>query len=116
MKVSQPTSSPVQTNDTPTPKGAEAKGTERTQKAHHTKRSEKADAPAEASRSSTTGAETEISAKGKELAKAREVASSAPDVREEKIAEIKQRMAGGNFKVDPHAVAERMVDQHLAEH
>jgi negative regulator of flagellin synthesis FlgM len=55
----------------------------------------------------------EISDKGKEFAKAKAAASAAPDVREEKIAALKARIADGKYKVDADAVADRMVDEHL---
>jgi flagellar biosynthesis anti-sigma factor FlgM len=59
-------------------------------------------------------ARPEISAKGRELAQAKEVASNAPDVREEKIAKLKEMISAGKYKVDSHAVADRMVDEHLS--
>lgn len=59
-------------------------------------------------------ARPEISAKGREFAQAKEVASHAPDVREEKIARLKEMINAGKYKVDAHAVADRMVDEHLS--
>lgn len=59
-------------------------------------------------------ARPEISGKARELAQAKEVASGAPDVREEKIAKLKEMIANGKYKVDAHAVADRMVDEHLS--
>jgi negative regulator of flagellin synthesis FlgM len=58
-------------------------------------------------------AKAEISAKGKEFAKAKAIANNAPDVREEKIAALKKRIAEGHYKVDADAIADRMVDEHL---
>ena len=59
------------------------------------------------------GTRAEISAKAHELAKAKAAASDTPDVREEKIAELKSRIAAGKYHVDPEAVADRMVDEHM---
>jgi negative regulator of flagellin synthesis FlgM len=56
----------------------------------------------------------EISGKARERATAKKVASETPDVREAKIAELKERIAAGHYKVDPKAVADRMVDEHLS--
>jgi negative regulator of flagellin synthesis FlgM len=56
----------------------------------------------------------EISSKARELASAKAAASGAPDVREAKIAELKERIAAGKYKVDAKAVADRMVDDHLS--
>lgn len=62
---------------------------------------------------SSGGARAEISAKGREFAAAKAVADGAPDVREEKIAELKRKIAAGQYKVDADAVADRMVDDHI---
>jgi negative regulator of flagellin synthesis FlgM len=57
---------------------------------------------------------TDISARGKEFARAKEVASGAPDVREEKIAELKRRIEAGHYHVDADKIADKLVDDHLA--
>jgi negative regulator of flagellin synthesis FlgM len=56
----------------------------------------------------------EISSKARELSEAKAAASGAPDVREAKIAALKERIAAGKYNVDPKAVADRMVDEHLS--
>ena len=56
----------------------------------------------------------EISSRGRELAQAKQVASGAPDVREQKIAELKRRIAEGSYNVSPEAVSNRLVDEHLS--
>lgn len=60
-----------------------------------------------------SAARTEISGKAKDLAHAKDVASQAPDIREQKIAEIKARIAAGKYEVNSKAIADRMVDEHL---
>lgn len=60
------------------------------------------------------GARAEISARAKDAAKAKSAAMSAPDVREQKIAELKRRISEGAYNVDANAVADRMVDDHLS--
>lgn len=57
----------------------------------------------------------DISARGKDIATASSVARAAPDTREDKIAELKKRIAEGSYKVDAGAVADRMVNEHLAD-
>jgi negative regulator of flagellin synthesis FlgM len=80
----------------------------------HNKHGEKASEASSSSKAVATGdANTEISAKGKEFAKAKAVAHEAPDVREEKIAALKARIAEGRYKIDADAIADRMVDEHL---
>ncbi len=60
------------------------------------------------------GVRTDISEKAKEAVKAKGVAVSAPDVREDKIAELKKRIADGNYKIDSNAIADKLVDEHLS--
>ncbi|OFZ02100.1 MAG: flagellar biosynthesis anti-sigma factor FlgM [Bdellovibrionales bacterium GWC1_52_8] len=55
----------------------------------------------------------QLSAKGKEFARVKEVADSAPDIREAKIAELKSKIAAGKYNVNADALAERMVSEHL---
>lgn len=59
-------------------------------------------------------AKTEISPKAKEAAQAKAVATSAPDVREERVAALKKQIAEGKYKIDADAIASKMVDEHLA--
>jgi negative regulator of flagellin synthesis FlgM len=59
-------------------------------------------------------ASTEISGKAKEASKAKAIATQTPDVREDKIAALKARIADGSYKVDSKAIADKLVDEHLA--
>lgn len=100
------------TNNSPVQKGevSGSKQSSRSNSAESTKRTDKE--PAAAS-TTTSGAKAEISSKAKEFARAKEVASNAPDVREEKVAELRRKIASGQYKTDAEAIADRMVDQHL---
>ncbi len=103
MRIDQTRSNPTQT--------AEAGKARKTAKEQAAEQSKKADRPsAEAIAGSV---KTEISPRAQELAKAKAVATSAPDTREAKIAELKARIAEGRYKVDNEAIADRMVDDHL---
>ncbi len=55
----------------------------------------------------------EVSSRAKDAAQARSIAASAPDVREDKVAKLKQAVQGGNYEVDANRVADRMVDEHM---
>lgn len=61
----------------------------------------------------TSSAKTEISDKAREMAKAKQVATDAPDVREAKIAALREQIANKKYNVNPEAVADRLVDDHL---
>lgn len=54
-----------------------------------------------------------ISGRAKDASRAKELASSAPDVDEARIAKLKAAIEGGSYKVNAEAVADRLVDEHL---
>jgi negative regulator of flagellin synthesis FlgM len=56
----------------------------------------------------------ELSSKGKDLAKAHAVASAAPDVRMDRVAELKRQIAEGSYKIDSEAIADEMIRNHAA--
>ena len=105
MKVNQTGSTPVQSNEASKAKGPNS--------APNVKKTDKSAASGRTSKASPDDTRAEISSRGKEFSKARDVAASAPEVREDKIAELKQRIASGAYKVDSNAIADRMVDEHL---
>jgi negative regulator of flagellin synthesis FlgM len=58
-------------------------------------------------------ASTEISSKARDLAKAKKAASEAPDVRESRIAELREKIQNKTYNVSADAIADRLVDDHL---
>jgi negative regulator of flagellin synthesis FlgM len=58
-------------------------------------------------------ANTEISSKAKDMAKAKQVASDAPDVREAKIAALKEQIQNKKYNVSAEAIADKLVDDHI---
>ena len=101
MRVNPSTSNPVQSGDV-----ASTSKTERADKSQKAKKGEVSPGASESVRA-------EISSKAKDLAKSKAVAESAPDVREDKVAELKKRIEGGKYKVDADAIANKLVDEHL---
>ena len=57
----------------------------------------------------------ELSAEATAVRRFTELARQLPDVRADRVEEIRQRLAGGEYRVDPHAVAERMLYRLLAD-
>ena len=111
MRVGQ-TNNPIQ--------GTEVSNADKTGNAAATKEARKTDragqpesAAAGAGQTSPSSSRAEISSKSREFAQAKSVADGTPDVREEKIAELKRRIAAGQYKVDNDAIADRMVDDHI---
>jgi negative regulator of flagellin synthesis FlgM len=95
------------------PQTSEVAGRVKVTHAQNSKGEKASEASSSAKAAAAGDANTEISAKGKEFAKAKAIANEAPDVREEKIAALKARIAEGKYKVDADAIADRMVDEHL---
>ncbi len=80
-----------------------------------TKTGETENAEASANGSAVGGAaSTDISQRARDLAKAKQAAASAPDVREEKIRALKERIQKGEYNVKPDAIADKLVDEELA--
>ena len=52
----------------------------------------------------------EISNRSRELARARQAVDAAPDVRADKVAEIRQRIQDGTYSVSPEALASKLLD------
>ncbi len=58
-------------------------------------------------------ANAEISSKAKDMAKAKQIAADTPDVREAKIAELKERIQNKKYNVGADAIADKLVDDHI---
>ena len=56
-----------------------------------------------------------LSQASKEAQRIKEIISSEPDVREEKVAELKRKIESGEYKVDHDAVADKLVDSFIEE-
>jgi len=108
MRVDQSKSNAIQNSEVSPAKTA------RTGAATGAKKIEKTEKPGSAAAASSADSiSADISAKGKEFAKAKEVAQNAPDIREEKIAELRRRISAGSYRPDADAIADRMVAEHL---
>ena len=56
-----------------------------------------------------------LSTASKEAQTAREIIASEPDVREDKVAELRKRIESGNYTIDNKAVADKIVDSFIDE-
>jgi negative regulator of flagellin synthesis FlgM len=54
-----------------------------------------------------------ISQTSKEVRLAREIIGSTPDIREDKVAELKEKIEYGDYRVNNQAVADKLVDAFL---
>jgi len=94
-------------------KGADVKSTKQAERAGAVEGDKKKAGTGASTAADPGAANTTISSRAKDAARAKQAADAAPDVREEKIAELKRMVAAGKYKVDAEAVADRMVDEHL---
>jgi negative regulator of flagellin synthesis FlgM len=92
-----------------------SKQTGRAGNAQEAKKADKADKAStkEVDKKSTSSVKAEISPKSREMAHAMTVVADTPDVRESKVADLKNKIANGTYRVDADAIADRMVDEHL---
>ena len=56
-----------------------------------------------------------LSTASKETQTAREIIASEPDVREDKVSELKKRIESGNYTIDNKAVADKIVNSFIDE-
>lgn len=109
MRVNNPTSPSVQ--------GTQTNRTETSKKSEQAQSAQKSRAASEIygkTAAGSTSATTEISSKAKEMATARATAAGAPDVREDRIAELKKRIAEGKYEVDSNKVADKLISDHMS--
>ena len=57
----------------------------------------------------------DLSQNSKEVQKIKEVVESSPDLREEKVSELKDRIESGRYNIDNERVADRLVDAFLED-
>ena len=48
------------------------------------------------------------------MKQARDIVYSTPDIRGDKVSDLKRKIKDGSYKVDAQAVADKLVDEHLA--
>ena len=97
----------------PAVQGADTKGTEGAKKSERTKKAEYGGVPADAKSFRSDQSSAEISSKAKDMAKATQIAKDSPDVREAKIAELRDKIQNKKYNVSSSEIADRLVDDHI---
>jgi flagellar biosynthesis anti-sigma factor FlgM len=103
MRINPTNSSPIQSADTQSAK--------KTEKLKTNAYESRAESSSGAAKSDSVNAD--ISSKAKDMAKAKQVASESSDVREAKIAELREKIANKKYNVGADAIADRLVDDHM---
>ena len=61
-------------------------------------------------------ASVEISENAKLMQHASQIAKSSPDVRPDKVAELKKKIQDGTYEIDSAKIADKLVEEHLNNH
>ena len=97
--------------------GTDIKGADSANKSERTKKANYGGASTADVSSNKSTSTAEISTKAKELAndaaKATQLAKDSPDVREAKIAELKDKIANKKYNVSAAEISDRLVDDHI---
>jgi len=107
MRINPANNSTIQ-SDTSVSKNSESKRSERLKQSAYEAR---VGHESESKKAGSTHAE--ISARAHEMAKAKQLASDAPDVREAKIAELREKIQNKKYHVSANDIADRLIDHHL---
>ena len=103
MRINPANSSPIQSADTQA-----SKKTEKSKANAYEARNE-----ASVVSSNSDSVNTDISSKARDMARAKQAASESPDVREARIAELREKIQNKKYNVGADAIADRLVDDHL---
>lgn len=57
----------------------------------------------------------ELSRSSKEVQQIKEIISSTPDIREDRVAALKDKIESGEYKIDPDGIAGKIIDDSLDE-
>jgi negative regulator of flagellin synthesis FlgM len=66
-----------------------------------------------ASSAAASGSNVEISDTARMLQKANDIVRQMPDIRADRISELRKKIGDGSYKIDSAAIADRLVDEHL---
>jgi negative regulator of flagellin synthesis FlgM len=104
MRINPANSPAIQSSDT-----SAAKKSEKLKQANYESKADHA-----AVSKKTDSANAEISSKAREMATAKQIATETPDVREAKIAELREKIQNKKYNVSASDIADRLVDDHMS--
>lgn len=111
-KINNNTANPL--IQVPTPQAERASGPAKARKAKEQGEAEQVQA-----RNTPGSVDVNVSPRAREMAeahkKAFEIAKATPDVREERVADLKKRIQSGNYKVEPDKVADGMMREAIMD-
>lgn len=99
--------------NSPAIQGAETNSTDSAKKSERVKKSGYEGAPVDGKSFRSDQSTAVISSKAKDMAKATQIAKDSPDVREAKIAELRDKIQNKKYNVSSSEIADRLVDDHI---
>ena len=104
----------INPSNSPAINGADIGATDQAKKNERVKKSGYDSAAATDSKSARSDSSSaEISSKAKDMAKATQIAKDSPDVREAKIAELRDKIQNKKYNVSASEIADKLVDDHI---
>ncbi|MDI6761921.1 MAG: flagellar biosynthesis anti-sigma factor FlgM [Thermodesulfobacteriota bacterium] len=76
---------------------------------------EKNQKPGEADAKTASGDRVEFSTRSREMQKIYEVLQTTPEVRSDKVSEIKKRIEDGQYRVDSETLAEKIIKESILD-
>lgn len=55
----------------------------------------------------------DISSQSQDWVQAKKIASETPDIREDRVMELKKQIDAGKYTLNPEKIADRLVDEHI---
>ncbi len=83
--------------------------------AHSNPSVEKNQKPEKVEAGTTSGDRVEFSARSREMQKIYEVLRAAPDMRSDKVSEIRKQIEEGRYRVDSETLAEKIIKESLLD-
>ena len=106
MKVGHPGSYPVQKNESTSTQKTNQNSTSQGLNKNQT-------TVGHDSARNSGGVRSDISSQAREFSHAKKLAGQSPDIREDRVADLKKRIAEGSYEIDAENVADRLVEDHL---
>ncbi len=82
---------------------------------HSAKSNEKIQKPGQVAPDSPSGDRVEFSSRSKEMQKIYETLKNTPEVRSEKVDDLKNRINKGQYQVDSEAIAEKIIKESILD-
>jgi len=94
----------------------QSQSVEKSQQAQPSQKSQSRSALNSAPSDRISGASVDISPEAQMMKQAGEIAKSSPDMRLEKVAQLKKAIQEGTYQIESSKIADKLVDEHFKSH